>query len=605
DDASTFALYRYRLEWPARFLSLVMVATGSLVFLGTGTATAATLSTQVTTATVPMADAAGTATNAVASCAAGTLVGGGISLGRVSDTATPNNGLKVNGTMPSDASGNPATNASTDPASWTAVGGYGGQAESGDQVTSFALCASGGPTHTEVVTATVAGTATQGNPVQVATATCPAGTTLIGGGALGTPPSQPSFKPIASYPSDVSGTAVADGSQDPTSWSAYGSAGQPDPTTQVVTALALCATDGGLSTTVSRVDASGPQTASTYTTTTASCATGTLMDGGFAIDQGGAQPQQGVHARGSFPSDAGGVAVGDGASNPSSWTTIVQAGGQNTPGTDVHAFALCAAAQVTPPSTADVSLAKTSSPDPVTVGSPLTYTLTAANAGPDPATGVSVTDPLPAGVSYTSASASQGSCTQASGTVSCTLGTLDLGATATVTIAVTPNVTGTVSNTASVSANETDPNPANNSATATTTVTAQTTSNQADVSLRMSGPGLILRSSPYAYTLTVSNAGPATATGVVAVDHLPSGVRFVSASSTKGSCKREGGLVTCSLGTLAPGASVKITLKVTAHAFGFITNVASVHADQPDPVPANNSAQVTSLALAVFGQLGF
>ena len=64
------------------------------------------------------------------------------------------------------------------------------------------------------------------------------------------------------------------------------------------------------------------------------------------------------------------------------------------------------------------------SPNPVTVGQGLTYTLKATNNGPspDPAYAVMVTDVLPAGVSFQSAAASQGSCTQSSGTVICNLG---------------------------------------------------------------------------------------------------------------------------------------------------------------------------------------
>ena len=114
-------------------------------------AEAAGLSTQVATASQPMGNAPGTATSATVPCPSGTvLIGGGIDVGRATDTATPGNGLKVNGTMPSDAGGNPVANGATDPAFWTAVGGFGGQSEAGDQVTSFAMCSTGGPAHTTV-----------------------------------------------------------------------------------------------------------------------------------------------------------------------------------------------------------------------------------------------------------------------------------------------------------------------------------------------------------------------------------------------------------------------------------------------------------------------
>jgi len=122
------------------------------------------------------------------------------------------------------------------------------------------------------------------------------------------------------------------------------------------------------------------------------------------------------------------------------------------------------------PDSADLSVTKTDSPDPATLGENLTYSLTVTNNGPDLASGVSLSDTLPASVSFVSATASQGSCSQASGTVSCALGSLANGASATVDIVVEPNSTGTISNTASVSGDQADSNAANNSATATTTV---------------------------------------------------------------------------------------------------------------------------------------
>src|SRR5262245_55998558 len=84
-----------------------------------------------------------------------------------------------------------------------------------------------------------------------------------------------------------------------------------------------------------------------------------------------------------------------------------------------------------------------------------------------------VTDTLPAGVGFVSATASQGSCSQASGTVTCTLGGLGNGATATVTITVTaPGQAGTITNTAAVSGLPADPNGANDSDTEQTTMQA-------------------------------------------------------------------------------------------------------------------------------------
>jgi uncharacterized repeat protein (TIGR01451 family) len=121
---------------------------------------------------------------------------------------------------------------------------------------------------------------------------------------------------------------------------------------------------------------------------------------------------------------------------------------------------------------ADLSITNADSPDPITADSTLTYTLTVNNAGGSNATNVTVSDPLPATVEFTSATPSQGSCS-GTATVTCSLGTINNGGSATVTIKVVPVQPGSISSTASVSATESDPNPANNSATATTTVNAQ------------------------------------------------------------------------------------------------------------------------------------
>lgn len=122
--------------------------------------------------------------------------------------------------------------------------------------------------------------------------------------------------------------------------------------------------------------------------------------------------------------------------------------------------------------TANLSLTKSDTPDPVAVGGTLTYTIVVANAGPDPATGVTVTDNLPAAATFISASSTAGTCTRAGTTVTCAIGTLANGASATVTIAVSPTTEGTLTNTASATATETDPVPANNAASSVTTVVA-------------------------------------------------------------------------------------------------------------------------------------
>jgi uncharacterized repeat protein (TIGR01451 family) len=140
-------------------------------------------------------------------------------------------------------------------------------------------------------------------------------------------------------------------------------------------------------------------------------------------------------------------------------------------GCDIGAF------ELVPPG-ADLSITKSGSPTPVVSGNKLTYTLTVTNNGPQGATGVTVTDPLPDSVHFDSVASSQGTCTRSTttkpapkgGTVSCHLGDLANESSASITIVVTATTPGKLTNTATVSGNKTDPNPLNNSATATTTV---------------------------------------------------------------------------------------------------------------------------------------
>jgi uncharacterized repeat protein (TIGR01451 family) len=121
---------------------------------------------------------------------------------------------------------------------------------------------------------------------------------------------------------------------------------------------------------------------------------------------------------------------------------------------------------VTPPP-ADLALTKSDSADPVDIGDNLTYTIQVTNNGPEDATGVTVTDTLPASVTFVSASPG---CTEASGTVTCDIGNLAATASVSVQIDVTTTAAGTISNTATVAANEFDPDSANNSETEDTLV---------------------------------------------------------------------------------------------------------------------------------------
>jgi|GEM_PF-3115399 len=113
--------------------------------------------------------------------------------------------------------------------------------------------------------------------------------------------------------------------------------------------------------------------------------------------------------------------------------------------------------------TADVELSKEASSDTVTIGDTLTFVMTVDNNGPDIATGTTVIDSLPAGVTYVSDSSTQGTCTFADDVLTCLVGTMAPGADATITLKVVADSVALLSNTALAAAAESDPLPQNNS----------------------------------------------------------------------------------------------------------------------------------------------
>ena len=248
---------------------------------------------------------------------------------------------------------------------------------------------------------------------------------------------------------------------------------------------------------------------------------------------------------------------------------------------------------------ADLAVTKTDSPDPVTVGNQLTYTITVTNNGPSAATAVTMTDTLPTGETFVSVTPSQGNCS-GTATITCTLGVVSNGGSATVTLVVTPTQTGGISNTASVTANEFDPNLNNNSATQVTTVNPPPS---ADLSIAKSdSPDPVNVGSDLTYTITAKNNGPSGATGVTMTDPLPATATFVSSTSSQGNCTGTA-TVTCNLGSLSNGAAATVTIVVTPTQAGGLSNTATVAANEADPVASNNSATEPTTVNATIRQL--
>ncbi len=112
----------------------------------------------------------------------------------------------------------------------------------------------------------------------------------------------------------------------------------------------------------------------------------------------------------------------------------------------------------------------------------------------------------------------------------------------------------------------------------------------ADLALSLGDlPDPVMVNNQLVYTLTVTNNGPDPAANVAVADTLPSGVVFVSANTTQGTCSGSSS-INCDLGSLNAGARATITITVRPNAAGTITNRASVTSATADANPANNSA---------------
>ncbi len=254
--------------------------------------------------------------------------------------------------------------------------------------------------------------------------------------------------------------------------------------------------------------------------------------------------------------------------------------------------------------TADLSITKTDSPDPVTVGSDITYTITVANNGIGAAQSVLVTDDLPASLTYVSCNSTGGGvCGGTGNNRAINFSSLAVGSAATVTLVATVNGTGgaSISNTATVGATTTDPNSGNNSAVTTTTVSS------ADLSITKSdSPDPVNAGENITYTLVVTNnSSTIPAESVTVSDQLPANTTFVSVGATPAGWTRtdatalgQTGTVTYTLPTLAANgtATFTITVKVDSNAANnsTISNTATVGSNTPDGNSANNSATQTT-----------
>jgi uncharacterized repeat protein (TIGR01451 family) len=273
--------------------------------------------------------------------------------------------------------------------------------------------------------------------------------------------------------------------------------------------------------------------------------------------------------------------AGSGTLSNTAWFTSTE--GENGSDTDTTTITTAA----------DLQIAKSDSVDPVVAGTSFTFDITVTNNGPSAATGVTVTDPLPSGLTF-NASGSSGECSAAGRNVTCDIGDLSADGEVTLNISVSAHATLTdgtlLRNTASVSGNETDPNAGNDSDQEETTVIRR-----ADLQVSKSDSvDPVMAGTSFMYYVTVANNGPSSASGVSVTDALPSGLTF-NASGSSSECWASGQNVTCYVEALSAGDDITLTLAVSAQATladgTVLSNTANVSGNETDPNTGNDSDQ--------------
>jgi len=118
------------------------------------------------------------------------------------------------------------------------------------------------------------------------------------------------------------------------------------------------------------------------------------------------------------------------------------------------------------------------------------------------------------------------------------------------------------------------------------------TSAQANLAIAISGASAVMVGNNESYVVSVSNAGPQTATGVKVTYALPAGASYVSGPA---GCIVNGNNIVCTVGTLANGASVDLTIVLLWNTTQTAaTHNVSVTSDLPDSNSSNNSIALST-----------
>jgi uncharacterized repeat protein (TIGR01451 family) len=234
-----------------------------------------------------------------------------------------------------------------------------------------------------------------------------------------------------------------------------------------------------------------------------------------------------------------------------------------------------------------LTITNVDSPDPVTSGGQLLYTITVTNTGGAKVTNAILTDQYNGLVGFGNpplldAVSSRGSCTQTNTQVTCNGGTIEGGGVWTVTIrgVVTAPAGTTINNNATVTATK-SATTFTESASATTQVTGSGPGGPSpDLTIGKNGPLSAAAGGDITYTLTINNIGTANATGVKVTDTVPAGIGGISATGTSlFTCAVVLQNVTCTGGQVNAGSNATITITGTVAGAGPFLNTSVVDPD--------------------------
>jgi uncharacterized repeat protein (TIGR01451 family) len=218
------------------------------------------------------------------------------------------------------------------------------------------------------------------------------------------------------------------------------------------------------------------------------------------------------------------------------------------------------------------------------------YTTTVTNGGPGDAPHVTLSQTLPTSkATFVSATPDQGSCALDGSVLTCDLGVLAEGESTNVAIAMTATGQGVINSGASVTSFDGELVAADNAATASATITQLF-----DLVATISGPASTRPGDRVTYTATATNDGPNSSGAVTLVTSVPAGGTFFNAA-TDANCTRDGGTLTCNLGSLDPDEAVEVEVSYDANSTGALVSTVSVSsANGTDSDTSNDSASLTT-----------